>query len=267
MTAACADEASDAESLRAVARTELDRALGALEPDERRRLAGTYIALDDDAADPLAIAACDDDGDHVVVLSEATLRLAHDVARAQAADEVEGTRRVEEHASFLARAQLPGRKLLPLQPGAYPSDPNGRIDTIARRRLESALAFVVGHEVARLRAGDVTCPRPTATREAGDATWTRDERRRALESAERVYRTGAAQVTRDDETARRVVTTGRDLTGALGFLRFVEQLERERARVLGRFSPSYLAHHPSAATRTATLRGAEADAKRRDLVP
>jgi ABC-type amino acid transport substrate-binding protein len=250
--------ALEAEELHDVARAALEDALEALEVDDRRRLVGTYVAFDPDVADAFALAACDDDGDHVVVLSEALLRLAADVARLEAADDALGTRKVEEYAGFLARAQLPDRKLLPPPPGSYAVDAGGRIDPAARRHLAGAVAFVVGHEIARLRAGDVRCPRPTATRESGDTTWTREERRRALEGAERVYRAGASQVARDEEAATRVAQSGRDLAGALGLLRFFEQLERERLTALGRFAPTYLAHHPSSPRRAATVRAAEA---------
>jgi hypothetical protein len=250
--------ALDAEELHEVARAALEDALVTLEMGDRRRLVGTYVAFDPDVTDTIALAACDDDGDHVVVLSEALLRLAADVARLEAADDVLGTRKVEEYTGFLARAQLPDRKLLPPPPGSYAVDASGRIDPAARRHLAGAVAFLVGHEVARLRAGDVRCPHPTATHESGDATWTREERRRALEGAERVYRAGASQVARDDEAATRAAQAGRDLAGALGMLRFFEQLERERLTALGRFAPTYLTHHPSSPTRAATVRAAEA---------
>lgn len=251
-----------AEELREGARHELRRAIGALAPEEQRRLAGTYVAFDEDGSDPLALAACDDDGDHVVVLSEAMLRLVSDVARASAADERDGARRVEEYASFLARSQVSGRRLLPPPPGTFTTARTTDLDALAAARRVEALAFVVGHEVARLRAGDVTCPNPTVTREEGDEVWTREERRRALEVAGRVYGAGARQVPRDEETARRLLAIGRDVTGALALLRFTEQLERERLLVASPFAPTWVTLHPSAATRAAAIRAVAAEPRR-----
>ena len=253
------------EELRETARAELGRAIGALSPTEQRRLVGTYVAFDDDASDPLALAACDDDGDHVVVLSVAMLRLTADLARAAAQDEREGTRRVEEHASLLARAHVPGRRLLPLAPGAYVGAGAAAVETIAATRRAEMLAFVIGHEVARLRAADVTCPSATATREVGDDTWTREERRRALAAAEQIYAAGARQVPRDEEATRRVLATGRDVTGAVALLRFAEQLERERLLVASLFVPTWITLHPSAATRAATVRAVATEPRRERL--
>ncbi len=248
------------EELREATRTELRRQLAVLEPADQKKLVGTYVAFEPDAADPLAFAACDDDGDHVVVLSDAMLRLLAEIARAQAADESNGSRKIEDYAAFVARSQVQGRKLLPPPAGFYAGEKSG---VTADERLREALAFVVGHELARLRAGDLQCPRPTATRESGDDVWTRDEERRALEAAERAYARGATQSSRDDEAITRVVDTGRGSAGALAVLRFFEQLERERLVSVGRFTPTYLTLHPSSATRAGTVRAAAAAAEAR----
>lgn len=246
------------EELREVARDELRRQLVQLAPADQAKLAGTYVAIANDASDPLSLAACDDDGDHVVVVSDAMLRLVAAVARGQADDEANGTRKVEDYASYLGRAQVPGQKLLPPPPGFYATS-----GPAEGERLHEAMAFVVGHELARLRAGDVTCPRPTATKEAGDDEWTRAEQRRAMERAERVYSGGASQTARDDEAVTRADASGRGSAGVLGLLRFFEQLERERLVTISRFTPTYLTLHPSSVTRAATVRAAAAAAEAR----
>ena len=62
-----------------------------LSADDKRKLVGIYVAFDESATDINALAACDDDGDYVVVVSDAFLRLARTVAAAQATDEIFGT--------------------------------------------------------------------------------------------------------------------------------------------------------------------------------
>jgi hypothetical protein len=148
------------EELHEKARRELRVLEATLDEADRRKLVGTYVAFDPSASDPLAMAACDDDGDSVVVVSEAMLRLVDDVAHAESDDEATGTHRLEEHAAFLAASQLPGRRLLPPPPGFY-APLRG---TSCEERLREALAFVLAPELERLRAGDLVCPHPTAPR-------------------------------------------------------------------------------------------------------
>lgn len=254
------------EELRDVARMELRRQLGVLDPESARKLVGTYVVFEPDSADPLALPACDDDGDAVVVLSDAMLQLVADVTRAGAVDEKTGTRHVEDYSAFLARVQLPGRKVLPPPPGFYLGSEGTKGAAVEDERLREGVAFLVGHELARLRARDVVCPRPTATRESGDDTWTVDEHRRAMRDAGRIFETGGVQSLRDDEATTRMITSGRGTAGALVVLRFFEQYERDRMVFTSRFVPTYLVHHPTSAIRAGSVRAATAaaEAQRRE---
>lgn len=238
--------------LRQKAQAELRRLLPTLSDAERRRLVGVYLAFDPSPSDPIAQVACDDDGDYVVVLSDAMLRLVANVARAQSFDEGnEGSRRIEDYAAFLARVQIPGWRLLPPPPGFYTAaNPAATADD----RQGEALSFVLARELAHLRAGDLVCPHPTATKEHGDDVWTSAEQKTAKEIAARVY-PGAA-TTRDDEAIAGVIAAGRTEAGAIGLLRFFTRLETERAIHAARFLPSYLATHPGSSVRLATARAA-----------
>jgi len=244
--------------LRVRAQAELKKLFTALPRDDQRRLAGTYAAFDPNVGDPIAQIACDEDGDHVVVLSDAMLRLVAHVARAESYDEANGSRKLEDYASFLVRSQTPGRRLLPPPPGFYVAE---KPATTYDDRLADVLSFVVGRELAHLRAGDLVCPKPTATKESGDDVWTAAEQRKAAEIATVVY--PGRQMERDDEALVRIVEGGRTNKGALGLLRFFAQVEVERRVVSGRFAPTYLAHHPSASLRMASLKQA-IDAEVRD---
>jgi hypothetical protein len=198
--------------------------------------------------------ACDDDGDYVIVVTDAMLRLSSLVARAQSYDEVNASRSTEDYAGFLARSQIPGRRLLPPPPGFYTAQKSG---TSQDTRLRESLSFVLAREVTHFRAGDLACPHPTATHESGDDEWTPREQRRAMETAATVYPGRASE--RDIEATTRVLDAGRSEQGALGLLRFFTQLELERTVHASRFLPTYLAQHPSSVARTAAVKTAVKD--------
>ncbi|MBX3216746.1 MAG: hypothetical protein KF850_32220, partial [Labilithrix sp.] len=241
--AARADEiAPDLEGadLRVRAQAELRRLASSMREADQRRLVGLYVAFDASSSDPRAQVACDDDGDYVIVVSDAMLRLLTHVARAASYDEAYDSRKVEDYAAFVVRSQAPSRRLLPPPPGFY--DAEGPAPSYAER-FADALSFVVGHELARLRAGDLVCPKPTKTKERGDDDWTSAEQRRAAAIAASVY--PRHQDVRDAEAVEHARGGGRSALGALAVLRFFAELETPRARAESRFAPTYLAHHPA----------------------
>ena len=237
--------------LRQKALAETNRLLGGLGTSDQKRLVGLYLAFDPSASDPSAMVACDDDGDYVIVVSDAMLRLLSLVARAQSYDEANGSRAVEDYATFVARSQVPGRRLLPPPPGFFTAPLPG---TMQETRLREALAFVLARELAELRGGALACAHPTATHEHGDDEWTVAEQQRALESAARVYPSRASE--RDTEATVRVLDTGRGEDGGLGILRFFAQLESDRAVRASRFVPTYVVLHPGASARMAVVKNA-----------
>jgi hypothetical protein len=240
--------------LHAKAEAEAKRLFAGLSAADRRRLVGVYVAFDRNDNDPSAMAACDDDGDYVLVVTDAMLRLVSLVARAQSYDEANGSHAVDDYAEFAARSQVPGRRLVPPPSGFFTAPV---ADSSHDQRLREALAFVLARELAHLRAGDLVCGRPTATHEHGDDEWTPLEQRHALETAARLY-PGAA-TPRDTEATVRVLDAGRSEEGALGLLRFLAQLEAERAARGSRFSPTYLAQHPSSVSRSSAGKAAAKD--------
>jgi len=237
--------------LRHKALAETKRLLGGLGASEQKRLVGLYLAFDSSASDPSAMVACDDDGDYVIVVSDAMLRLLSLVARAQSYDEANGSRAIEDYATFVARSQVAGRRLLPPPPGFFTAPLPG---TTQDTRLREALAFVLARELTELRGGALVCAHPTATHEHGDDEWTVAEQQRALESAASVYPSRA--IDHDTEATVRVLDSGRGADGALGILRFFAQVEIERAARASRFVPTYVVHHPGAAARVAVVQNA-----------
>lgn len=246
---------------RAIARDELTRLVEASAPEARARLVGVYVAFDPSATDLVAAAACDDDGDPVVVLSDAMLRLAEAVARARAFDEANGSSRVEDYATWLAERQLPGARLLPPPAGTYTGGaaPRGEAS-----RLREVQAGLLARELAHLVAGDVVCRGADDLRERGDAEWTEGERRTARELAPRVY-APSRNVPREEAAARLLVAAERTEQGYLALLRFFARIEATRLARPGRvrFSSSYEATHPDASLRLAAVRAASDDARAR----
>jgi hypothetical protein len=234
--------------LRELARAELKKVVATLPAGDQRRLTGVYVAFHSDASDPFALAACDDDGDYVVVLSDAMLRLVANVARAQSYDDANTSRKIEDYAAYVARTQIPGRRLVPPPPGFFTAELAARTYD---DRLRESLAFVVARELTHLRGGQLTCPKPTATKEAGDDEWTAAEHRRALENVTTLYPGRAAH---DGEAIVRVITGGRNERGAFGLLRFLDQYEAEQRVFVPRFNPTYRTYYPSSAMRASAMR-------------
>ena len=250
-------------ALRSEARAILAALVTTLTPAERARTIGIYLAVDADPADPTALAACDDDGDYVLVVSDAMLRLMDHAARAAAIDDPSiSARKVAEYGAFLARSQRPTERLLPPPPGFFGND--AQRDPAELRR--DALAFVLGRELEHVRAGDVTCPHPTATKERGDDVWTAAERRAAFALAARTYRADARP--RDLAAAARLFAAGGSGKGALATLGVFAAIEQAApARGAAAFSPSYLRHHPSSSERMSTVRRAATPAPAAADVP
>lgn len=177
-TSARADEIAPGivrRDLATFAEQEVQAIVRASAPADRQRLVGIYAAIDPDPSEPRAQPACDDDGDPVVVFSEAMLELAGSLATAS----LKGEDRVEEYAAFTARTWTRGARWspLPARPGEAPA---AFTPLEWETRLREILLFVAVREIARITAGELTCPHPTPTREQGDAIWTRAEALEAM---------------------------------------------------------------------------------------
>lgn len=248
---AAADEVApglEPSDLRELAKNELKKLVGRLPAADQRRLVGVYAAFHPDASDPFALAACDDDGDYVIVVSDAMLRLVANVARAQSYDDANTSRKIEDYAAYVARTQIPGRRLVPPPPGFYTAELAAKTYD---DRLRESLAFVVARELTHLRTAQLTCPKPTATKEAGDDEWTNAEHRKALENGGALYPGRGAD---DGEAIVRVLDAGRSERGALGLLRFFDQYEAEQRVFVPRFAPTYRTYYPSSAMRASAIK-------------
>jgi hypothetical protein len=221
---------------------------------DRQKIVGAYVAFNADPKDALALAACDDDGDYVVLVSDGLLVLVDAVARAEATDEMFKTQKLGAYAAHLAKEQRPGERLLAPPAGFYePAHATREAQDLQSKKLRDLLAQLVAHEIAEMIAGNVVCPAPTATHERGDDTWTAQEHAAALAAAPKIY--DARRVTTAD-----AVGTGYALEAgateepiAAFFTPFLAAIEAS-ARAKEAFG--YVRFHPGAIVRAQVVRTA-----------
>ena len=240
------------DAILADATTELAELVSTLPHSERAKITGIYIALAPTREDLVGLPACDDDGDYVVVLSRGFLDLLEDVAFADASDRVRGTELLSSYGPTFARAHLPGARPLPVPPALATSTDalGGAVAEVAHAFVLDALAWVVADEVAPALAGDVVCPAPTVTHEAGDDEWTPSEHQEALAFAQlRMTHQPAS-----DEWATRSVlsrTSPRSIVPARELLRVLAPLEEAHV------ASTYFALHPGTEARAQALEDIE----------
>jgi hypothetical protein len=237
---------------------ELRALVGRLPPEARRRLTGIYVAFDTSLTDVGSLAACDDDGDYVVVISDALLGVADFVAQAKATDEVFWTHKLDEYAAFLAESQQSGTRALPPPPGFFDAAQThaARKMDLESARFREIVAGIVAHELAHLLQGDLVCPNPTATHERGDDEWTREERDHAFTVAEKLY-TLPRVLAADSAGIERLLDSGLTEEGNLAWLSTQDRIERMARERADRPAPStYLRLHEACGVRAEVVRAA-----------
>lgn len=240
------------------AQEELGALVSRLPSDARKRVTGVYVAFDPSVTDVSSMAACDDDGDYVVAVSDALLRLADFVAQAEATDEIFWTHKLDEYAHLLAESQRSGMRTIPPSPGFF--DPaqshSARKIEVESTRFREIVASVLSHELARLIQGDLVCPNPTATHERGDDEWTREEREHALAVAQRLY-TLPRVFAADGTGVEWLFDSGRTEQGELAWLSTMDRIERASKARLDPTAPStYLRLHEACGLRAEIVRAA-----------
>jgi hypothetical protein len=233
-------------------RTLMDR----VSPEARRRLTGIYVAFDTSVTDVGSMAACDDDGDYVVVISDALFGVADFVAQAEATDEIFWTHKLDEYAGFLAESQRSGTRSLPPPPGFFDATQTNaaRKMDVEAARFREIVAGIVAHELEHLLQGDLVCPNPTATHERGDDEWTREEREHAVTVAEKLY-TPPRVLAADGAGIDRLLDLGLTEKGELAWLSTQDRIERvARERVDHPVPSTYLRLHEACGVRAEVVR-------------
>ncbi len=237
---------------------ELRALVSRLSPEARQKLTGIYVAFDTSVTDVGSLAACDDDGDYVVVISDALFNLADFVAQAEATDEIFWTHKIDEYAAFLAESQRPGTRPLPPPPGFFDASQARatRKLEVEAARFREVVAGIIAQELARLLEGDLVCPNPTATHERGDDEWTREERDHALSVAEKLY-TAPRVLAADSAGVDRLLDSGVTEQGELAWLLTQDRIERaEKARPERPALSTYLRLHEGCSVRAEVVRAA-----------
>jgi len=252
---------------RAQASDALRRLSARVPPEGAARVRGIYVAFDGGVVDAYAIAACDDDGDPVVVVSDALLVELDDVAQAVVpGDETATSAHLDAYAALVARSRRPGARVLAPPPGFFDEPRDGGLAprAIAARLDASAAAFrdavagAVAHELAHALDG-VDCPAPTLTREPADDVWTADERRAAFARSPRDYAVDRV-LDAEARAAALLVDAGYDTYGYANWLTYTAAIEA----TAGGAAPPYERIHPRARERLAIVRArAAAHASRR----
>lgn len=213
-----------------------------LAPATQAKLVGAYTAFDPDLSQPYAMIACDDDGDYVVVVSDAMIEFAMRVVEGKAADEQTGSKKVESYAATLAAQTVRGARLLPPPPGFY----SGAHDSNREGELfDEAMRGVLAHELSRLARGHLVCGHPSPARESADEMWTPAERAFAWSLAPRVY---DAVHLADADTATSAWLRGRS-TGYAALLDALTIIEAGPGAV----NVPQIRLHPGSAARKAAL--------------
>lgn len=158
---------------------EASDALGRIAAQRPSLPVGTYVAVDADPVHPYVVPACDDDGDAVVAVSDAALKLLEHASYGLALDDARGTQSVAAYGALLASAQRPDARLMP--PGtAFFHDVDAAVERAATAHFRAGLGFWLGRAASVHDAAEYRCPAPDVFREHGDRTWTMAERSVAL---------------------------------------------------------------------------------------
>ena len=160
-------------------RSEANVALQSVAGLRKQTPLGLYAAFDADRVHPYVLPACDDDGDPVVVISDAALTLLEWASYARALDDRDGSHLLDDYARTLTRSQRAGAPLLP--PGeSFFLRMDASIEPRATDYLREGLRFWLGFATAAHDAPEFRCAAPDTLRERGDAVWTEAERSAAL---------------------------------------------------------------------------------------
>lgn len=245
------------------------------------RVVGAYVALDPSVTEATALAACDDDGDPVVMITAAFFELMASLADTAVADvtapppaTAKGGAavdtyphlpRVEAYAALLAvetSVAIGTSRVRPVgpAPGTFEAPATPQAEQMAARLYEAMIEAVVAVELGHLARGDVVCAHPTPTREAADGEWSAAEAEAARQVASLGIRAGSGTRERAIEAeilaARVMREAHQPRDGALVVHRFLAEIEAREPHGDHRSAIAYLATHAGAALAFEAFRAA-----------
>lgn len=145
--------------LRAEANALLQELVAALPPVHQARVQGIPLVVDSTPGEVNAFAACTREGRAGMAITDGLLEISAQLARAQAIDELAGTRKVDEYIQFLAQNQRPKQPIVRPQAAFFDPRFDGDPRKLERQRqiLDEALAFILGHELAHHYLNHLPC--------------------------------------------------------------------------------------------------------------
>jgi hypothetical protein len=131
----------------------------ALPEATRTKVAGIPLFADPAVGEVNAFAACDDQGQPLMAISDGLLEVMAHSARFKAADEIFGGRRLDAYTQNLAQNVRPKQPLpRPAQNFISPAEDNDPRKLARQSHLmDEQLAFVLGHELAHHHLGHTGC--------------------------------------------------------------------------------------------------------------
>ncbi len=132
---------------------------GALPPQQKARIEGIPLLVDDDPGVVNAFAACTNSGKAVIVVSDGLYDIMGHLAQCQATDEKFGTRKTDEYIQFMAKNQRWGDPVV--HPPESFWDPRQKNDPnkIERQHqiFDEEVGFIIGHEMGHHYLGHLPC--------------------------------------------------------------------------------------------------------------
>jgi Peptidase family M48 len=155
--------------LRSEAGSIMGELMAALSPANQQRVKSIPFFADPTVGEVNAFAACDDQGQPLMAITDGLLEVQAHIAQFKATDETFGTNKLDQYLTLLANQQQPGKPVVRPQPGFI--DPAQHVDGRKVQRqhqlFEEQVAFVLGHELGHHYLGHTGCATGTTTGSRG----------------------------------------------------------------------------------------------------
>jgi hypothetical protein len=144
----------------------LHELVAALPDASRAKVQNVPLFADPSVGEVNAFAACDDNRQPLMAISDGLLEIMAQSARFKANDEVFGTRKLDEYTGFIVQNYRPGKPIpRPAQGFVEPArDVDGRKVARQGQLFDEQLAFVLGHELAHHHLGHTGCANGSGSR-------------------------------------------------------------------------------------------------------
>lgn len=155
--------------LRAEAGSIMGELMAALPASYQQKVKNIPFFADPTVGEVNAFAACDDQGQPLMAITDGLLEVQAHIAQFKATDEAFGTNKLDQYLTLLANQQQPGKPVVRPQPGF--TDPAQHVDGRKVQRqhqlFEEQVAFVLGHELGHHYLGHTGCATGSTTGSRG----------------------------------------------------------------------------------------------------